>query len=218
MSDKKSRGNVKKRHWACVVYPESAPQDWREILRQTGLQCAISPLHDADVRADESEKKAHWHVILCWTGPTTYSVACAVTERLNAPAPQALDSVKGYYRYLTHKDDPDKVQYDEADIELIGGFDIRDYVEMTRSEIFAIKEQIQAYIIERDIVEYATLLDMLRADGERDMLDVAYNNTVFCAAYLTSRRYIREKYMRDCGSAGGIIVDTETGEVTEAQT
>ena len=38
--------NVKKRNWAFVLYPESAPENWREELQKTGLQCAISPLHD----------------------------------------------------------------------------------------------------------------------------------------------------------------------------
>ena len=41
--------NVKKRNWAFIVYPDSAPADWQEILRQTGLQCVVSPLHDSDL-------------------------------------------------------------------------------------------------------------------------------------------------------------------------
>ena len=28
---------------------DSAPADWQEILRQTGLQCAVSPIHDSDL-------------------------------------------------------------------------------------------------------------------------------------------------------------------------
>ena len=39
---------VKKRNWAFVVYPESLPEGWLDLLRETGLQCAISPLHDKD--------------------------------------------------------------------------------------------------------------------------------------------------------------------------
>ena len=41
--------NVKKRNWAFVLYPESAPEDWKEQLRLSGLQGAISPLHDKDI-------------------------------------------------------------------------------------------------------------------------------------------------------------------------
>lgn len=46
--------NIKKRNWAFVLYPESAPADWREQLQKTGLQCAISPLHDKDMNPDLS--------------------------------------------------------------------------------------------------------------------------------------------------------------------
>ena len=65
--------NVKKRNWAFFVWPDSAPEDWREQLQKTGLQCAVSPLHDKDVNEGTGEvKKAHWHVIrLATSGCTT---------------------------------------------------------------------------------------------------------------------------------------------------
>ena len=40
---------MKKRYWAFVLYPESAPENWKEILQQTGLSCCVSPLHDKDI-------------------------------------------------------------------------------------------------------------------------------------------------------------------------
>ena len=66
--------NIKKRNWAFVLYPESAPADWREQLQKTGLQCAISPLHDKDMNPDNTPKKPHYHVILTYSGPTSYNV------------------------------------------------------------------------------------------------------------------------------------------------
>ena len=48
MADRK---NVKKRNWAFVLYPESAPFDWSEQVQLTGLHCAISPLQDKDMNA-----------------------------------------------------------------------------------------------------------------------------------------------------------------------
>ena len=67
--------NVKKRYWAFVLYPESAPSDWRDIIQMTGLPFAVSPLHDKDLNADNTIKKAHYHIILCYPGPTTYNNA-----------------------------------------------------------------------------------------------------------------------------------------------
>lgn len=62
---------MKKRYWAFVLYPESAPENWKEILQQTGLSCCVSPLHDKDINPTGEPKKAHYHIILCYSGPTT---------------------------------------------------------------------------------------------------------------------------------------------------
>ena len=50
------KGGNKKRNWAFVIYPESLPEDWLDILRMSGLPIAISPLHDKDVNADGTPK------------------------------------------------------------------------------------------------------------------------------------------------------------------
>ena len=65
--------NVKKRNWAFVLYPESAPKDWREQLAKSGIQCAVSPLHDKDLDPTGNPKKPHYHVILVYGNPTTYN-------------------------------------------------------------------------------------------------------------------------------------------------
>ena len=82
--------NVKKNKWAFVLYPESAPENWLEELQFTGLQIAISPLHDKDINPDGEIKKAHYHVILIYDGPTTYNNVKQLTDRLNQPIPQPL--------------------------------------------------------------------------------------------------------------------------------
>ena len=74
--------NVKKRNWAFVLYPESAPENWRELLQQTGLQCVISTLHDKDLDPDGNPKKAHHHIILVYSGPTSFNVVKQLTESL----------------------------------------------------------------------------------------------------------------------------------------
>ena len=179
---------IKKRNWAFVLYPESAPQNWREILQLTGLQCAISPLHDKDINPDNEPKKAHYHVIVGYDGPTSYNVVKSLTDRLNCPIPQPLEQVRGYYRYLTHKDNPEKAQYDEKDITTINGFDISNYVEMTKSEIDKYKIEILSFIQDNDINEYADLLDLLKSSELLNHLIVASNHTLLFHTYISSRR------------------------------
>lgn len=188
---------LKKRNWAFVVYPESAPSDWIEQLQQCGVVGAISPLHDKDLNATGEPKKAHWHVIVTYEGPTAQSVVERLTERLNAPKPIPLEQVRGYYRYLTHKDNPEKAQYDEKDIQTLNGFNIRDFVEMTKSEVNAKIRIIQKMIRELDFLEYADLLDYLQDNDElADEYDVAINHTILLNTYIKSRRYKREPKSR----------------------
>lgn len=180
--------NVKKRYWAFVGYPESLPENWIDILQSTGLQCCISPLHDKDKNADNTEKKSHYHVILCYEGPTTYNNVKSLTDSLNSPIPQPLEQVRGYFRYLTHKDNPEKAQYDEKNILTLNGFDIADYSDLTISQIKAISIEIQKIIKDNDIIEYCDLLDLLLENDMYNYLDVACNHTILFNTYITSRR------------------------------
>ena len=180
--------NVKKRNWAFVLYPESAPVDWRDLLQKTGLQCAVSPLHDRDLNPDGEPKKAHFHVIICYSGPTSFNVVKALTDSLCCPIPQALEQVRGYYRYFTHKDNPEKFQYQESEISTINGFSIMDFVELSKSEVLSIKRELQSLIRSADILEYSDLMDLLQDSDMIQQYDVASCNTYFFEKYISSRR------------------------------
>lgn len=180
--------NVKKRNWAFVAYPESLPSNWFDLLRATGLQCAISPLHDKDMEPTGEIKKPHYHGILCYSGPTSFNVVKCLTDKLNAPIPQALEQVRGYYRYFTHKDNPEKAQYDENEIQTINGFCILDFVELTKSEVLTIKKELQTLIRDADILEYSDFMDLLQDSEMTQQYDVASCNTYFFEKYISSRR------------------------------
>lgn len=191
MAQKSSTKNIKKRNWAFIAYPESLPKDWKEQLELSGVKCAISPLHDRDTNPTGEHKKDHYHVILCYNGPTTYSAVLALTNgQLGQSTPKALESVEGYYRYLTHQDNPEKAQYSKADIQTLNGFDFRDYVDMRRSEIMRIIREIRDFVRENNILEYSDLLDILQAgNGMEDWFEVAATHTLLFSADLKSRRH-----------------------------
>ena len=179
---------VKKRNWTFVLYPESAPEDWRERIKISGLMAAISPLHDKDINPTGEEKKAHYHVLLVYSGPTTYNAVAKFTASLNATIPQALESVRGMYRYFSHKDNPEKYQYDESEIRTLNGFNIADLVELTKSEVNELKAKILKLIREIGITEYSGLVDFLVDNGMTAEYDVAINNTFFFNTYICSKR------------------------------
>lgn len=179
---------MKKRYWAFVLYPESAPENWKDLLQQTGLSICVSPLHDKDIDPTGQLKKSHYHIILCFSGPTTENVVKRITDSLGQPKPIALEQVRGYFRYLTHKDNPDKYQYNEKDITTINDFDIDNYNDLSVSQINAIKKDIQNLIRTNNIIEYSDLLDYLLDNDLFSYLDVAQNHTILFNTYITSRR------------------------------
>lgn len=183
--------NIKKRAWALVCYPESLPEDWKDFLSKTGLEIAISPLHDKDINPDNTPKKPHYHIILVYQNPTTYNnVQQNICTYLNCPIPQPLESVKGYYRYLTHRDNPEKYQYNENEIITLNGFDINDMVNMTMNELCAYLNKITDFIEDLQITEYRDLIFLLKKDEEmRFLLPIAQNKTTFLNAYIKSLKY-----------------------------
>lgn len=184
--------NVKKRNWAFVAYPESMPSNWLEILQQTGAPIAISPLHDKDLNADNDEKKPHYHIICCWEGPVRFTQAEKLAKSINGTIPIPLESIRGYYRYFTHKDNPEKYQYDEADIKCLNGFAITDFVELTKGELDKIKKEIRDLIYQNGICEYSDLMQYLDNEGIWERISVAANNTIHFDALLRSIRYKRD--------------------------
>lgn len=195
-----NKKDVKKRNWWFVLYPESAPPDWRARLQATGLPIAISPLHDKDVYDNGEQagqpKKPHYHVILAYPGPTTYSVVCKLVQGLGQPIPQQLEAIRGGYRYLSHADNPEKYQYDAKDIETLNGFNILDYVDMTAAEAVAMNKELVSLIMELGFADYCDFIEYLLFNGTDVQYEYAISHTLFFTAYLKSR-WQREKAIRE---------------------
>ncbi len=189
MEEKQKKKEIKKREWTFVIYPDSAPEDWRDIIRQRGITAAASPLHDRDINADGTPKKPHHHIIVVYDGPTTFSNVTALSQgELHGTIPKVLDSPRGMYTYFTHEDNPEKAQYEKKDIEHFNGFNITDLCMLKSSEIQEIKERVLDFIDDNDIFEYADLVRYLRLAGMRDELQVSMESTFFFDKYITSRR------------------------------
>ena len=176
------------RNWAFTMYPESMPDNWREIIQESGLACAVSPLHDKDINPDGEYKKAHYHVIVCFEGPTTYNNVLEFTKKLNATIPIDLQSIKGMFRYHIHLDNPEKYQYDDRDRTFFNGFDISSVNELTKTEVNKYKRDILVYIEDNNIIEYSDLLNVLIQNELFNMLDVATSHTILFNTFITSRR------------------------------
>ena len=80
--------NRRSNKWAFLLYQDSMPNNYLEILERMRVPYAISPWHDMDVNKETGEiLKAHKHGVLFFDSLKSYSqVSELLTENLNTPA------------------------------------------------------------------------------------------------------------------------------------
>lgn len=218
---------LKGRHFAYVVYPESAPADWIEQLQQTGLSFVVSPLHDKDVDPTGTLKKPHYHVIISWGNTTTYRAARGLCDKIRCPRPQMLKSPNAMYRYMQHLDNPDKYQYTDIPTTYNGW--VRP---LNAADVVQLKREIWGMVYTQDCQEYGELL-MVCAEHGSEYFDVASSHTIFfskiCDGYRHSPiRTLKRRYnMLDDGPEKEQVyevllkytgVDNEEQERTDTRT
>lgn len=186
-SEKKEK---RTRNWVFVVYPESAPEDWIEILKQQQIEFVVSPLHDMDISdANTGElKKAHWHVLLCFSSVKSYEQVLEITKLVNGTIPQICNSFKGTVRYMVHRDDPNKAQYNVLDIQVYGDVDIVSPFKTSVSRYEAIKEML-AYIKANNIIEFQDLMDYAVTEQEEWFRYLCDNTAYVIQQYIKSCRH-----------------------------
>lgn len=109
---------VRARRLFLVCYPESC--DINLAIMESAPDAFAWILHDMDILESTNEpKKPHYHVFLEFENPRSFeSVAkcfCIASNQI-----EKAKSKRGCVRYLIHKDNPLKHQYDSADIVFRG--------------------------------------------------------------------------------------------------
>lgn len=195
--------NKRARHWTFISYPDSAPENWKEIIKASHIKTAISPLHDKDLNPTGDEKKAHWHIMLEYESLKSYDQVRELSDLINATIPQIVQSPVGMIRYFIHKDNPEKHQYNWEDIIIYNGFDLDKYDSYTEQEIDYIIADITQFIDDNQILEYADLIALVR-DKKLGHFDDWYRivrkNTIFFNSYVTSRRNQHKEWMKQIHS------------------
>lgn len=202
------------RNWTFVLYPESAPVDWRDILDEEHIAWIESPLHDQDINADGEPKKPHWHILLLYEGKKSYEQIKEITDKLNATIPQKAASVKGLVRYMAHLDNPEKVQYDRTAIIGHGGADVAEYLRPTSSSRYQLIAEMMDFVKEQNIFEMEDLLYYARTERFDDWFPLLCDNSAYImSALLKSRRNRAEAPVQivRVDEQGTVIDDTKDG-------
>lgn len=186
---------TKNRYWTFILYPKfygkKVKKSWWDetinFLNDLHLPVAISPLHDQDKNPTGETKKAHYHVIVCFEGPTTYkNVKDNICDPLQAPIPKRVLSLRGMYRYLTHLDNPEKFQYNKEDITLLGDFNL----DMTDTEINLLKLEITNFIDQKGFTSYSDLVDYYKDNGLYDEFRIisSRESVYFFKTYIDNKK------------------------------
>lgn len=185
----KNKKDVRARTWTFILYPESAPENWRDILDGYHIPWVESPLHDKDVNPDGTAKKAHRHVILLFDGKKSFEQVKDITDALNAPTPQKTANTKGLVRYLIHMDNPEKHQYKREDIICHSGADIERYFEVSMSSRTAILRDIMQFIRDSELDNYSDFIGYCLDNEEYEWFNIATNYNTLAINKLLDAMY-----------------------------
>ncbi len=184
----KENGKGRTRNFATVVYPESAPEKWQDILAEQFVPAFISPLHDKDINPTGEAKKPHYHVVVMFDGVKTKEQAQDLFAKIGGVGCEVVQSIRGYARYLCHMDNPDKAQYKQEDVRSLCGADYVGVVGLVLDKYKAIGEMID-FCKEYNIYSYSDLLEYCRSERFDWFRVLCDNGTVVMKEYLKSRTW-----------------------------
>lgn len=183
-----STSDGRTRSWTTVVYPDSAPEGWLDILGELLVPALVSPLHDKDVNPDGEPKKPHWHVGLLFEGKKSKEQVAEYFMKIGGVGIEPISSVRSWARYLCHLDNPEKAQYDTQAVRSFGGVDYFYLIESLADKNKVVGD-ILDFILANDIISYAQLISYCRR-FRTDWFNLLSNSyTLFFTAFLKSRAW-----------------------------
>jgi len=215
MSEEKKRGRPKRNpsdegesrssNWTCVVYPESLPEDWIQIIDEYHIEWAVSPLHQFDLNATGEDKKPHFHIMLKFGSLKAFDQVKVITDAIHGPIPKRIMNMRAMVRYLCHLDNPEKHQYPVEEIKSYGGFDIADLLRPGTSERYTIIKDMIQHVKKQGITEM------------QDLVDFAIENQFeeWFRALCDSSERIVDSYIRSQRHRGPkpTFLDSDSGEI-----
>lgn len=186
---KKNKSNQYK-VWACILYPESLHENFRQIISDSHVACVLSPLHDRDVHEDGTLKKAHYHCMIKFDTYRRKATAQDFFDMLgNVPNCTFVFSEYGYFHYLWHDDNDDKIEYLKSDLQFFGHYqEPYEEKDRTKQEERGMKLlELYKFINDENLHSYHELMMVLGQYGMYEEIDVATQRAYALTQYLKSR-------------------------------
>ena len=173
------------RLWWFVIYPESLPENWKEILLDLNVYGFVSPLHRDDIDGDGKPKKPHYHVLLNFSGVKSYEQVKEISDSLNGASPQYPNDWRGACRYLCHLDSPHKAQYKIEEVIKLGGGEDYEVVIGLVSDKYRYIGEMMDFVRDNDVRSFAVLFDYSRL-----------NNDAWFRCLCDSSSYVMREYIK----------------------
>ncbi|MBR2289338.1 MAG: replication protein [Clostridia bacterium] len=198
-------GQGRTRNYATVVYEESAPKNWRNILSDCLVPAFISPYHKDDINADGTPKKPHWHILIMFDGVKSPEQAKEIFAKIGGVGCEKVNVLRGYARYLCHLDNPDKAQYDISEVTALCGADYQDIISLASDKYKVIEEMID-FCEKYQVYSFYLLSKYAFKNRDTWKKALADNSAIFMREYLQSKRWSEEYKQKN-------IIDIDTGEI-----
>lgn len=192
-SSGESYGKGRKRTFATLVYTESAPSDWMQILADSHLPAFVSPLHDMDTNPDGELKKPHYHVMVFYDSvKTRKQVSDDIFDSIGGVGFENIITNRGYARYLCHLDNPEKYQYNTDDVKSFCGADYYGLISLP-SDKYRIIDEMLDFCEKSGINQYCDLLNYARLNNFNWYRSLCDNSTLLIREYLRSKWWKERK-------------------------
>lgn len=198
-------GKGRTRNYATVVYPESAPENWQQILSEQFVPAFISPLHDSDINPTGEPKKPHYHVLITFDTMKTNEQAKSLISLINGVGCEVVNSVRGYARYLCHLDNPEKQRYNIDDVKTLCGADYSAVISLATDKYTALAEM-QDFCEKYNVTSFYLLSKYSRTNKTDWYRILCDSGSVYMREYLKSKKWSSDNKLSS-------IVDSETGEI-----
>lgn len=203
--DKIRNPPTKSKYFCTVLYPSSTTYDTDKVIKalaEEHLTFAVSPIHDRDVDEDGSLKKSHYHLLLAYSSATTLNNICGWFNACGMPesdlhAVRVCASGVGYYRYLTHKDNPEKAQYYDKDIRVFNDSDEL-FKKFSKTSSDKIDDLVRVFQIvdELDTISFHTLVQYLMLN-ERDLFKMITSSSALAICVKEYQRSLEYDLKKD---------------------
>lgn len=187
--EEKHRKGKQRKIWWGYLYEDSAPADFIDRMRESGME-GLAMKHDRDVTAAGEEKEPHWHVVVRFSHAVNAKEAKAVLTSFGVKeaSVQYRDSWTAVARYLCHMDDPNKAQYNPADVVEFGGADYLSAINRAADK-YRIIGEMTTWAKENHVYSFSKLMDYAKTENQEWFMALCDNSAIIMREYMKSYRY-----------------------------